>query len=309
MKRLKRWQVAYLAVLVLLGGPPIVYLALVPRSLDKQLGIGLRSLAFRSEERPVERAAALIAAGAEDEAEALLKPYLSVRGDVGRELYSTGAVCEALAALSGLYEKQGRRKKCLALRKQLVELSPNDYYHRFLLARSFEESGDTAAALENYRESFRLEPGHPELRERYFTLLGELSNSVELVDAYEYSRRLGRRNSPLMNVRYAKALSDLERRALEWTKAGKSSCGARSTTCGRSSPGAGSRFSGRTGNGKRSRTNGARFRGRQAACNTISRSPSPASRGRRAPSLMHIVARAYADRALEVPRELRGEVL
>src|SRR5262245_28772594 len=220
MKNPKRWCVVYLCALSLAGGAPLAYLAFVPQSLDKKIGVGLRTLSFRHEERQVEEARARVAAGADAEAEELLRRYLDSRHTVSRGTSATDSVCDALALLAELYEKRGKPKEALTCRERLVELSPNDFYYAFLLANSYDDAGDVDRALTYYRRAFRLEPSYPELQDRYFTRLGvgQLSKTEELVRAYEYYLELERRTPPGVNVRYSAAPSDLEKRALEWLK-------------------------------------------------------------------------------------------
>ena len=218
MKNPKRWCVVYLGALLFAGGAPLAYLAFVPASLDKKIGIGLRTLSFRHEERRVEQAAELVAQGKDLEAEELLRRYLDSRHTVGRGTTATDAVCDALVLLAELYEKRGKLKEALTCRERLVELSPNDFYYMYLLANSYDDAGDVDNALTYYRRSFHLEPAYPELQDRYFSRLGvgQLSKTEELVSAYEYYLELERRTPPGINVRYSAAPSDLEKRALEW---------------------------------------------------------------------------------------------
>jgi tetratricopeptide (TPR) repeat protein len=214
MTRLRRSVAAYLTGLLLLVALPVGYLLLVPESLDRKLGIALRSAAFRLREMPVERAAALVDEGAEEEAELVLEKYLDARRGVGGLTYESDSVCEALLLLSDLYERQKRRNRCLASRRRLVELRPHDFYYAYLLARSHETLGSTQEALAEYLRAFRLEPAYPDLQEAYFSLLGELAMSQPLVEAYEFSQRMKRRNPPRIVVRYSPPPSKPERRAL-----------------------------------------------------------------------------------------------
>ena len=198
---------AYIAVLALMLILPVGYVFLVPDSLDEQLFAGLRTLMFRLEELKVEKAASLIQSGDEEGAERELQKYLAAKGNVGRLTYASASVGDALELLSNLYERQGRYKRCLAVRSQLFELHPNDYYYALLLGVAHENQGEMETALKYYRKSFRLEPSHPMVQTRYLGLLGELSRTVDLVEAYDYYLRLRKRNTPVVNVRYSVAPS------------------------------------------------------------------------------------------------------